>query len=1005
MASHPSEMVGREEELERLKALLDDAIGGRGTTVLVSGEAGIGKTRLVEALLDHAMSQGVLVLSGRAALDRPQPFYVLSEAMDERAGAPLFREEEYVSFAKVLAVDQAGLLLGISTSESTESIDADILAGMLSAVQNFVKDSFDSAGSATSGLGRLEYGDMKILVEHGEGIFLVAVFSGSEHPDMRPLLTRTVRRIEGSGILRTWSGRMEDVQGVQEEIDRISSTRFLVRRKLEGLKLEDERLRLADAALAVLTDASDPVLLVLEDLHWADESSLFVLQYLARNISGHRILILGTYRPEEGGAGSTIAKMRIEGTTQEIALGGLKDDCITALINRLYSPNRFPKGFVDSLTARCEGNPFFVGEVLRHMNSVGSMRQEDGAYIIHDEGLALPHTVEEVVNRRLETLEPEAMTLAEYASCIGRDFPRAAVLSIGLIRDPKKALEELEHTGIVHSTNGSLDFSHALFQDVIYKGINDRWKMAYHQKIGEYYEQTYEERLEDVLYDLARHFSRSRVHEKGFDYCLRAGEKAESAYAAEQAIIFYEDALRALANTRGIVIQREREVDIRERLGDLYALCGRHTEASCAYEALAECIEDKRSKARLRRKVAEVDVKVGDFAKAEDECLNGLKVLEGESCDEEARILCVLGGLMDKTGDYDRGIEVLKEALAVAERLGNRTELAHAYHGLGGLFLSRSRFDDAVRYLKEALSIRRELGAEMDISKSLNNLGIAHWYMGDLEMALRCLEESLAIKSKVGDRQGVATAYSNIGMVHRNKGNLEKALECHFKSLEMKRKIGDKYGIGNSCHNIGVTYEDLGDWDLALAYLEESLAIRQQIGDKNGIANAYNSIGLIYGYKGEYAKALDFQRRSLALAREIDYKRIIIHSQLGIASACIATGDLREALENVEDAVDLASSIGAKREEGMCHNVLGNIRRAERDFEGASSEFQRAKEILKAMDARSTLAILLYDYGTLWAELGEREKAEPLLEEALSMFDQMNMKHWMEKARKALDDL
>lgn len=160
-------MIGRENELGLLRNRLAEALDGKGFAVLLSGEASIGKTRLLNEFLIHAESQKIKVISGAAASDSAHPFLVFSKALEGELASPLFVGQKHITFSKIFTVDSSGLLIAEASPE-TEGLDTDIFAGMLSAVQDFVRDSFDrdsldGTGQQTAGLGRLEYGDMTIL--------------------------------------------------------------------------------------------------------------------------------------------------------------------------------------------------------------------------------------------------------------------------------------------------------------------------------------------------------------------------------------------------------------------------------------------------------------------------------------------------------------------------------------------------------------------------------------------------------------------------------------------------------------------------------------------------------------------------------------------------------------------------------------------------------------------------------------------------------------------------
>ncbi len=232
-------LIGRDEELNQLKKYLDDAIVGKGSTILLSGEAGIGKTRLVDEFLNHSIANNVKVLAGSSASDIIHPFLILSDALEKEIDQPLFQDQEFVSFRAIFAVNRSGLLVAQASSE-TDDLDADIFAGMLSAVQDFVRDSFDSSVEQRAGLGRLEYGDMTIMMEHGSHLFLTALIQGNEHPGMKNLLRTAVKDIEKDcgEILESWSGSMVDMTQIQDEISALANVKFQVRRDLVKISQE-----------------------------------------------------------------------------------------------------------------------------------------------------------------------------------------------------------------------------------------------------------------------------------------------------------------------------------------------------------------------------------------------------------------------------------------------------------------------------------------------------------------------------------------------------------------------------------------------------------------------------------------------------------------------------------------------------------------------------------------------------------------------------------------------
>jgi len=1007
MAQHKYELVGREAELSQLKSYLARAMDGNGSAVLLSGEAGIGKTRLLEEFVNFTATQNVNVLSCAAVADTIHPFLLFSRALEGELDRPLFHDQEYTSFTEIFAVNRGGMLMAQASPEGQEGMDADIFAGMLSAVQNFVRDSFDSAGEQRAGLGRLEYGDMKILMEHGENLFLVAVFRGTEHPDMKGLLKRTARYIEKehAEIIENWMGNMEEIMPLQKEISNLASNRFLVYRNLEGIKLKNEIIRIANDVLELLGGLTNdkPLLLILEDLHWADESSLLVLEYLARNIRGMNILILGTMRPDDSKLlAATIDEMNKEESYASIALEKLAGDNIEDLMSHFYPDNTFPSSFVELLAVRCEGNPFFLLEYLRHMGVDGSIEKIDGRYSLVNEEYNIPSSIEDVVHHRLETLEPEAMAVAEYASCIGKEFDRSIAMSIRTLGEPAAALEKLQARGIVIFNNGMAEFSHALFQELIYRETGHRWKMAHHKNIGEYYEITFKNRKDEVLYELARHFSRSNEHEKALDYCFRAGDKAGYAFAAEQAIEFYEKALALLPSIRKS--NTIKEVDIKERLADIFVFTGNYEKSLEYYESTMEkCQED--AKARIHRKHASVLEKMSKYEEAFDEIAKG-ETCSGDEKTEWCRLILLKAFILMRTGKYDESNKWTNNVLDV---LKNNTELekerGDAYNNLGGCNYLAGKLEESYDYYKKSLQIAENLETQREIANAMNNVGMVLRNMGKLEESREIQQKSMDIREDIGDLYGIAASCNNIGMVYAAIGDLDKSLEYYERCLDICIKTGDKWGMGIAYNNIGGNLRVRGKLKEALELHKKSLTLEESIGDQYGVACSIGCLGEVCRELEEWEQAEGWYNKCLEICKKVGAKEFITEAEFGLAQTFIGQGQLEEASKKVEIAMNIALELGLEVQEATGHRLLGMIHRDKKEWDKSIGSFDKAFKLFENLDNPREKAFTHYNYGLMWMEKGEPPKAREQLENARAILEKMGMTLWVDRSNAMLDKL
>jgi len=1010
MTLREPEFIGRADELEKLSGALADAIKGEGATIFLAGEAGIGKTRLMDAFHESASEGNIRILRGAASADVSQPFLIMTNALGEVLDRPLFEELESKGFAKLFAVNRAGMLVA-ETSGADEDMDADIFAGMLAAVQDFVRDSLDTTGELGPGLGRLEYGNMKILIEHGEHVFLTAVFAGEEHADMQPLLRRTMTGIEErhSELLGTWSGRMQDAAPIQEELSGLADARFLVRRSIEGMDIQAERLRIADEVLEVLKRLAGerPIAVILEDLHWAEESSLFVINYLARNVRGSPILLLGTLRPKESEVLEGIIEgMKGEGILDEMVLEHLELGDTVEIINRMFENNDFPDSLAKGMFEQSRGNPLFVIEMLKGMHADGNIARQSGGFTLVSDSYHIPETVEEVVNRRLGALDADAMAMAEYASCVGQSFDSGIMGSNRMIGEPGQSIERLVRSGILNSRNGTLEFSHALFQSVIYESIGDRWKVGHHRALGEYFETAYADNPDEVIFELARHFSRTNEHGKCVEYCTRAGEKAEGSYALERALEFYEAALGALPGLDKTFAAAKR-LDLLERLGDVRSVMGLYDDAIDDYRRAKEAAEDRVFKARMLRKSANLLTNKGDFDESLKQTREAAELIDGKAPVELGKIWLEDGTTCFRKGDFDRSMTIYKEALdAFTPEVGTYdAEVAATLNGIGNVHYHRGEMRDALEYYRRSLELSERVGNPKEIALLLGNMGSVTLGLGNINESLDYFHKSLEIRERIGDILGIAQTENNLGVIFQDKGELDKALEHFHRGLEIAEKLGSKVGISILLYNIGNLYHSKGELDTALGIYNRCLEIRDEIGDRQGLAYALYLIGRIFKTKGEKANAKKNYEESLEISQEIGDKQMSIHPLCSLAEYALDEEDIATAKGHAEKAVGIAVDQGLRGEEGLARRVLAMVLRHSKELDKAAEELERSRSILEEVGHREELARTFKEYAFFYRAQGEPVMTRENMEKAISMFDEMGMKLWAEDCRKALESL
>ncbi|HWE10796.1 MAG TPA: AAA family ATPase [Solirubrobacteraceae bacterium] len=339
---------------------------------------------------------------------------------------------------------------------------------------------------------------------------------------------------------------------------------------------ETDRYRLFEAVAGLLgaMSATVPVLIVLDDLHWADRPTLLLLRHLARSPHNRRLSILGAYRGVERwseGFETALAGLRRERLMLQLDIRGLPEDEASELV-RLRAGGTPSLAFLQALYAETEGNPFFIEEIVRHLIDSGVRSHEAGAGEL--ERVGLPDDVRDVISRRLERLDATTIEWLRAAAVIGRDFD-AKLLERVLDLDEERflaALEAASDADLVCEAPGEpsrYSFSHALIRETLYEGMSSTRRARLHRRVGVTLEGLDPAHPEAQISALALHFTRAAEGddaERAIRYALQAGEQATAMLANEEAAEHYARALAVLE--RCDPEDMIRRCDIMLRLGE-----------------------------------------------------------------------------------------------------------------------------------------------------------------------------------------------------------------------------------------------------------------------------------------------------------------------------------------------------------------------------------------------------------------------------------------------------
>jgi tetratricopeptide (TPR) repeat protein len=597
-----------------------------------------------------------------------------------------------------------------------------------------------------------------LATERGARVLWGRCWEGGGAPPFWPWaqLLRALAEDRDEQTLATWlgAGAAHVAQLVPGLAERLGTTAIPAAPARES---DAARFYLFEAATGFLRRAAsvEPMLLVLDDLHAADDPSLLLLQFLARQLRGARLLVVGTFRDVETarppGVGDVMGQLVREG--QLLNLGGLGRDEVKGLIEVLSGVAPSPAQ-VAAVHERTEGNPLFVREVVRLLATEAAQ---------HDSrrGVPIPGSVRAVIGRRLAPLSANAVQVLSAAAVVGREFDLALVgpaceLPVARVLDGLSEAAALSVVAEEEATAGGYRFSHSLMREVLYERLPIPARMQLHRRVGEAIEGLYGTGSGAHLAELARHFAEVAAAgeaAKALVYARRAGDRAMGVYAYEEAVAEYQRALHAL---RFAGPDEPGRCELLLRLGAAQARAGNYQQAreSCLRAAeISRKLGAPEQLARAALGLGERQVEGGlvdrQLVALLQEALDGLGP-QGSSL--RARLLARLSLEFTFSDETDRIQSLSLEAVAMARRLGDPAALRTALDTRWMAVWGPDGLGERTALAAETLRLARETGdREMELD------GHAHRAASSLESGdARAVAAGIAAHARLAEELPVA---------------------------------------------------------------------------------------------------------------------------------------------------------------------------------------------------------------------------------------------------------
>jgi tetratricopeptide (TPR) repeat protein len=899
-------LVGRQRELAQLEQLWDQAQNGHGQLALVAGEPGIGKTRLIQALITYTQRQGATTLCG----------------------------------------------------------------------------------------GCYEYEATTPYLPFVEGL-------------------RAYVHTHGADTLRTQlSPTAAELARLAPEIE----VKLGMLAPSPSLPPGDERLRLFDNIARFLRVlASDRgLLLFLDDLHWADRSTLVLLHYLLRHLRSDRLLVVVAFRDIELDAHhpliDALAEWNRERQATRIDLDRLtRAETNELLVGLLEQGNRAP-AFAEAIYRETEGNPFFVEEVVKALLAQERLDPADDQQHKGIAELAIPQSIKEAIGRRLRRLSHECSEMLHTAAALGKTFVFAELASVVPVNEDSllNALDEACASQLIRPNQAdSFTFTHDKIRETLYQELNPIRRRRLHQRIGEALEKLYasgqinrvqitrdpnqvsqngdgnRQRSHEHAHVLAFHSVAGHDWQRGLIYSLRAAEQARRIFANDEALHYYQLAHQCAEALN----QSEQLAAIAEHVGDIYAVRGPLQLAVEHYQRTHDLVSSPAARAALKVKIGRVHVSAGD-ARALTFLTSALDELDPETQTKElAAALAALGRLHHFWCQHAQAIVFLERARQLAEPFDDIYVQADIFSHLAGACQHMAQITQSMDWARQSIALAERHGALQAVGASYDYLAQGAALLGQWQVSRAYITHGRQIAEETSDLVGLAwIAFDQAWSLH-GQGLLHEAHDAACEAMARGEELGELRLVAWATSMLVLIQTDLQLDALALATAERIVARADELGQPALRSNSRRSLAYLHVRREEWQQAVALLDQAVAILAKTD-NRCEHLWLLGAyrAEAYLGLGRLNEAMDCITEYLALARQSESRYLEGLALRVQAQILAADHQNSAAIDAVDQAIAALEATDTRLELGRALYQRALMLSQPYQAQAIHQDVQRARELF-------------------
>jgi predicted ATPase len=778
------------------------------------------------------------------------------------------------------------------------------------------------------------------------------------------------------------------------------------------LEPEAEQRRLFENVVAFCQALSEysPLMLVIDDAHWADSGTLSLLRHLASRTRTQKTLLAATYREVELDEAQPFHEALLELNRKRLGtrlkLRRFDQTQTEDMLAAIFESEEITPEFLEGIFGETEGNPFFIEEVCKALVESGQVFYKDGDWdrLSMDE-IEIPQSVRVAIQSRVSKLPEEYQDTLNLAAILGREFDYDTLAEAGDLDEDAliDALEIAEDAQLIEEISGkggaTFSFVHALIPTTLAEGVRTLRRRKLHRHAAEAIEVTRPDDYEDLAY----HNEEAGNEEQAREYYAKAGERASAAYANQEA----EDHFRAALELDPSEVERSELLSL---LAEVLARVGQYDEAIDAWREASGLYKQSGNTtgvARCYSRMARAKWWSGDGVGGLELCKEGLELTKdsGESSElaelihETARAHYFLGQSVEAE-------PLCEQALGMARSVSDRRVEADALTTLG--ILPHLKTEDAIAALEQAVAICQAEELLVEESRAHNNLGvILNIYAADFRSGRDHYLKGAEIDRKLGDRTGELFTRTNAASSSITMGEFARAREAIAELNPLRKQIEGSAASGRTYDGL-LAYMDHANGQLETSIEQRREAHKQAI-DSDAtydvlLVSLTSSMPLIQ--LEAYDELESMAQHGVDAAEQLRGGRTATHSVLAICHA--RKGRVEEARAVYEEAEEVFKEHSRAWSSSLLRRARAEVLASERKWEQSFVAFAEAMDLYAEAEARFPKAEVLLDWARAHLQRGQpedQERARELMQEAISEFEQMGSPGYAQRVQTRLKNL